>query len=317
MRIRATAAAVTVSGALALTALAVPAAQADDNWSGAGTAQESLVELVQQHAPSGEAKESARAFASDPSQAYALDVKFSKVSVNKGKPLVAGTSAKGTVPVSYTVTYGADRGIWADDFMIGINLFWSTADGSDGNYLGTGISHCKDVSAGVADCTSTLTYDPKLQLMNSDAGAKWNVEGLAIAPNGQNLESSNVNWSKVGVSEQFGVAKKASFQRYSKLTTNAAPEPIKKGKTLTVTGSLVRANWDTNKYMGYTQQKVSLQFRAKTAASYSTIKTVTSDSKGNLKTTVKASVDGYFRYKFAGTSTTPAATSPIDFVDVR
>ncbi|MEU6395318.1 hypothetical protein [Streptomyces sp. NPDC046939] len=317
MRIRATAAAVTVSGALALTALAVPAAQADDTWSGAGTAKESLVELAQQHAPSGEAKKSARALANDPGQAYALDVKFSKVSVNKGKPLVAGASAKGSVPVTYTVKYGTDPGIWADDFMLGINLFWSAADGSDGNFLGTGISHCKDVSVGVADCTTTLAFDPKLDLMNSDAGAKWNVEGLAIAPNGQDLESDNVNWSKVGIAEQFNVAKKAAFQRYSKLTTNAAPEPIKKGKTLTVTGSLVRANWDTNKYAGYTKQKVTLQYRKKTSSTYSNVKTITSDSRGNLKTTVKASADGYYRYKFAGTSTTPAATSASDFIDVR
>ncbi|CAM5717141.1 Calcium-binding protein OS=Streptomyces alboniger OX=132473 GN=CP975_15560 PE=4 SV=1 [Streptomyces alboniger] len=42
-----------------------------------------------------------------------------------------------------------------------------------------------------------------------------------------------------------------------------------------------------------------------------------SDSKGNLSTTVKASADGYFRYVFAGTSTTPAVTSTSDFVDVQ
>ncbi|MFF3535203.1 calcium-binding protein, partial [Streptomyces sp. NPDC002466] len=32
---------------------------------------------------------------------------------------------------------------------------------------------------------------------------------------------------------------------------------------------------------------------------------------------VKASVDGYWRYSFAGTSTTPTVTTAGDFVDVR
>ncbi|MEE1768313.1 calcium-binding protein, partial [Streptomyces sp. JV185] len=45
--------------------------------------------------------------------------------------------------------------------------------------------------------------------------------------------------------------------------------------------------------------------------------TIKSSSVGNLKTTVKASVDGYWRYSFAGTSTTPAVTTAGDFVDVK
>ncbi|MFD9068723.1 calcium-binding protein, partial [Streptomyces lasiicapitis] len=65
------------------------------------------------------------------------------------------------------------------------------------------------------------------------------------------------------------------------------------------------------------QQPVQLQFKKKGASSYSTVKTVKSDRKGNLKTTVKASADGTFRYVFAGTSTTPAVTSAGDAIDVR
>ncbi|NUT26154.1 MAG: calcium-binding protein, partial [Streptomyces sp.] len=38
---------------------------------------------------------------------------------------------------------------------------------------------------------------------------------------------------------------------------------------------------------------------------------------GDLKTTVTASVDGYFRYSFAGTSTTPAVNATGDFIDVQ
>ncbi|MER5951466.1 hypothetical protein ABT127_36070 [Streptomyces sp. NPDC001904] len=314
MRIRATAAAVTVSGALALTAFAVPAAQADNGWQGTGVAQKSLVDLVKDHASSAAPKAKARALAAD--EPYALNLKFSGVKINNGKPIVAGTTNKVTVPVTYNVSFGSDPGIFADDFIIGIGLYWSNASETDGNYLGTNGSTCQ-VSASSATCKDTVTITPKLDLYNSDAGAKWTAEGVAIAPNGEDIDSDDADLSKVGFVSQDGVAKKVALQRYAKLSTNATPEPIKKGKTLTVKGALTRANWDTAKYAGYTQQKVTLQYRKKTSSTYTTLKTVTSDSKGNLSTTVKASADGYFRYKFAGTSTTPAVTSTSDFVDVR
>ncbi len=47
------------------------------------------------------------------------------------------------------------------------------------------------------------------------------------------------------------------------------------------------------------------------------MKTVKTSSTGTLKTTVKASADGHWRYSFAGTSTTPAVSAAGDFVDVK
>ncbi|MYT72168.1 MULTISPECIES: hypothetical protein [unclassified Streptomyces] len=316
MRIRATAAALTVSGALALTAFAVPA-QADSGWDGAANgAQKSLAEIAKKHAPSAAPKAGARALASDPGDAYKLNVKFSGLKVNNGKPIVVGTTNKVTVPVTYNVSFGSDPGIFADDFGLGIELHWESS--TDGNYLDTNGPTCQ-VSTSTATCKDTLTVTPKVDLFNSDAGAKWKAMGFAVAANGEDLSQDvdDIDWTKVGIATQDGLASKIALQRYAKLSTNATPEPIKKGKTLTVKGALTRANWDTSKYAGYTVQKVTLQYRKKTSSTYTTLKTVTSDSKGNLSTTVKASADGYFRYKFAGTSTTPAVTSTSDFVDVR
>jgi hypothetical protein len=62
---------------------------------------------------------------------------------------------------------------------------------------------------------------------------------------------------------------------------------------------------------------VKLQFRKKTSSTYTTIKTIKTDSTGNLKTTTTATVDGYFRYSFAGTATTPAVNATGDYVDVQ
>ena len=71
---------------------------------------------------------------------------------------------------------------------------------------------------------------------------------------------------------------------------------------MTVKGQLKRADWDKRQYRGYRHRKVELQWRT-TKGSYQTLKTVTTKA-GNLKTTVKASLDGCFRYVFTGSSTT-------------
>ena len=62
---------------------------------------------------------------------------------------------------------------------------------------------------------------------------------------------------------------------------------------------------------------MKLQFRKKGSSTYSTLKTITADSAGNLRTTTTATVDGYYRFSFAGNSTTSAVSAAGDFVDVQ
>lgn len=106
------------------------------------------------------------------------------------------------------------------------------------------------------------------------------------------------------------------LQRKSKITNNASPEPVSKGATITIAGALTRASWDDWKYHGFASHPVDLQYRTPTG-SYKTLKTITSSSTGSLKTTVKASADGCFRFVFRGSPTTPPATGVGDCVDVR
>ncbi|MGH3731402.1 MAG: hypothetical protein ACRDTU_22060, partial [Micromonosporaceae bacterium] len=94
------------------------------------------------------------------------------------------------------------------------------------------------------------------------------------------------------------------------------PEPVSKGGTVTTSGALTRANWETRNYTGYTSQSVALQFRT-TTGSYSTVKSVTSGTGGAVKTTASTTVDGCWRWNFAGTTTTPAVVATGDCVDVR
>jgi hypothetical protein len=103
-------------------------------------------------------------------------------------------------------------------------------------------------------------------------------------------------------------------------TANAAPEPVRKGGTLTVTGQLTQPDWnatgvDGNKIsVGYAGQPVRLQFKKAGATSYTTVKTVTSATDGKLKTTATATTSGTWRWSFAGSSTSAASVSTGDSV---
>jgi len=283
MRIRATVAA--VSGALALSALAVPAAQADDGRTWTPDFGFSAPER-------SNGRMAARAVTATD------DLVINKAVVNGGKPIVVGTTTPKKVTVAITATDDsgiADAGtiLWTGSTMESEDSFGFTQNED--------AATCKAVNAKTSTCTLTVTVDPAW-LINSDA-TSWKVGAAVLSKDGQVVQKDAFARAKV--------------QRLSKLTVNAAPEPVKKGRTITVTGKLSRANWETGTYKGYTGQPVKLQFRKKTSSTYTTVRTIKTNSTGVLKTTAKASVDGYWRYSFAGTSTTPAVTTAGDFVDVK
>ncbi|MFC5914758.1 DUF5707 domain-containing protein [Streptomyces pulveraceus] len=265
MRIRATVAA--VSGALALSALAVPASQA-----------------------------SSPSFALTRADAAPV---ISKVVVNGGKPIVLGTTATKKVAVSITASHSS--GI--DDALV--YLWRGRANNPNlydfGFHPDADRARCKAASSTTSTCTLTITVDPGY-LWNTNA-TTWRVYAGA--------------WAKDGGATLRDSFSSVRFQRLSRLTVNASPEPVKKGRTLTVTGKLDRANWDTRKYAGYASQSVKLQFRKKNSNTYTTVKTVKGSNTGTLKTTVKAVQDGYWRWSFAGTASTPAVNAAGDFVDVK
>ncbi|MFD9932461.1 DUF5707 domain-containing protein [Streptomyces massasporeus] len=288
MRIRATVAAVT--GALALSALAVPAAQADNHAPNLA----SLVPSTSQTTPFT---------AAAPADESLGDTKITGVTVNGGKNIVVGTTVKKSFTVSVTAT--DPEGIQDAFAMLWHGPDSESADGAivPENLDDEQVGNCSNSSATTATCKVTLIADPSDNIYSNILAGTWKVWVGAAGNDGDYV-----------IREAYKTAK---VQRASKLTVNASPEPVKKGKTITVTGKLSRANWDDNKYHGYTNQSVKLQFRKKGSSTYTTLKTIKSNSTGELKTTVTASTDGYFRYSFAGTTTTPAVNATGDFVDVQ
>ncbi|MFJ9212829.1 DUF5707 domain-containing protein [Streptomyces sp. NPDC102264] len=288
MRIRATVAA--VSGALALSTLAVPASQAAQS-------HDDLPAITSFGFPAQDRAAAPKAKGLAASKAAALPV-ISKVVVNGGKPIVVGTTA--TKKVSIAITASHPSGI-AD----AATFLWFSKDAATDMYYGfdqnEDAATCKAASATTSTCTLSVTVDP-WYLTNATA-TYWKAAAFVLS-------------NDFEIAEKYTAAQ-IRMQRLSKLDVNAAPEPVKKGKTITVTGKLSRANWETGTYKGYATQSVKLQFRKKNSSTYTTVKTVKGSSTGTLKTTVKAVEDGYWRWSFAGTASTPAVSATGDFVDVK
>lgn len=159
------------------------------------------------------------------------------------------------------------------------------------------------------DCDETMTIDPDgmpvgngNRLVNSDAAA-WKTLGTGIKKNG-------------GYDTDL-LSATARLQRASRIqNANASPEPVAKGKSITVTGTVQHANWSQHRYDNYGGRLVKLQFKPAGSSTYSTIKTVTASSSGSLKSTVTASQDGTWRWSYGGNTATGASTSTGDYVDV-
>ncbi|MFE6285687.1 hypothetical protein [Streptomyces sp. NPDC057877] len=285
-----------VCGALTLTALAVPAAHADDDGTRGAYRAPGLGRAAEAEAP------------------YDLDVTFSAVKV--AKAVKVGPTGHHSTTVTYKLTHGADVDITAEDFLTGPYLYRGAYGSPDNTLFGNKPATCTATSATTAKCTGKIdVYPAQGDLLNSEAGT-WKGAALAIAYNGQDPDGDDFDITKVGYADQGALAT-TKVQRASKLTVNASPEPVRKGRTLTITGKLSRANWETRKYAGYATQPVKLQFRKAGTSTYTDVRNVTTTSKGELKTTVKASADGHYRFTFAGTGTTPAVNAKGDFVDVR
>lgn len=235
------------------------------------------------------------------------DIAFSNVVFNNGKPIVVGISASVEAPLTYTVKTNvtlddwwveAYRGTGPDSYLLAISTIrWSCSRTSSGGYT---YRHCDE----------TIEVNPDGMpagngghLVNSDA-TEWKTFGLAIKANG--------SYDKDALSATV------RLQRASRIVkANASPEPVAKNSPITVTGTVQRANWSAHRYDNYGDRVVKLQFKPAGSSTYTTVKRVTASSTGYLKTTVSASQDGRWRWRYSGNTTTGASISSSDYVDVR
>ncbi|MFF4901003.1 hypothetical protein [Streptomyces sp. NPDC001068] len=298
MRIRV--AATVISGAAVLSALVVPvAAQAAE-----GPDARAQLSALSAHSagPAKSANAAGTARTVRPMDAVG-DITFSKGVVNGGKDIVLGTTTRQSVTATYTATS-------ANGVALTEAFLWQGTDPSSVDTITGALGTDDDpvctestTQTGVYSCKAVFHISAATDMKGNGAAGTWK-----FALGGYDL-SANASFDDSVTT--------AKIKKASKLTVDAAPEPVKKGKTVTVTGKLTRANWDTGTYGGYSGQKVVLQFRKKTSSTYTNVKGITAGTGGALKTTTTATVDGYYRFSFATNATTGASTATGDYVDVK
>ncbi|MFE7274216.1 DUF5707 domain-containing protein [Streptomyces sp. NPDC057623] len=214
-----------------------------------------------------------------------------------GNDVVLGTTDSRTITVKLTAS--DDSGISSADFTL---YHGSSRTNADAVLKPSEAAPVCTAAGTTSVCTRHYTIAPRRDLTNSLAGI-WKVSVEAHANDGDYVKAD-------GHTTFF-------MKRYAKLTANASPEPVAKGRTLTVTGKLTRANWDTHDYRGYTNQRAYLEFRRPGTDYYESLGYTTTNSTGVATAKVTATTDRYWRYDFRSTMTTRGVKATGDFVDVR
>ncbi|GAA3903362.1 hypothetical protein GCM10022629_03160 [Amorphoplanes auranticolor] len=241
-----------------------------------------------------------RAFAgpATPPDETAGSTKITSVAVNGGADLAFGVS--GARAFTATFTAADPSGIADGDAY----LYHGGYSAPDGVVLASGPADCAKISNTSSVCTARFVMDVRVDAARNALAGAWTVAAWARAADG------------LGFADRHA-AGAFSVKRGTKLIVNAYPEPVKKGKTITVTGTLTRAGWETWTYQGYGARTATLQYIKRGTTAWKAVKTVKADAKGQLKTTVKASADGSFRWTYAGDAASTATTGASDYIDVK
>lgn len=245
-----------------------------------------------------------------PAQADYHDTRILSTTINNGRPIVMGAGGSEAVTVPVTAEFYDDSGgvatVDAQLKTVGGLFFDFLVDvpDNDGDNM-----VCVPKTATTQLCTGTAVINQH-DLAEGEAG-----RALWLHVSGYTMDS-----------EQYVLyghtATPVRLMKETRLATaNAAPEPVRKGASLTVTGKLTQPDWSylladgsTKLTVGYAGQPVRLQFAKAGSTAYTTVKTVTSGADGALRTTVAATTSGTWRWSFGGSSTSAASVSAGDAV---
>ncbi|MFF2023774.1 hypothetical protein ACFVW2_18520 [Streptomyces sp. NPDC058171] len=210
-----------VTGALALGAVTVPVAHAEDR--------------------------PVRPVAADPTD----DLKITDFTVRGGKETVVGLQSK-TVEATFTAEHPG--GLW---FVTGhlwrgpsyyefdrLLMMYLPEESDPGN--------CERITWTKVKCVVKIHANPnereaRHDLDDANAG-KWNLV-LDATDNGELSAGSLPNYATHYV------------KRAARLSADATPEPVRRGANLTVKGALSRVSWDKQWYAGFAADQVKLQFK--------------------------------------------------------
>jgi hypothetical protein len=198
---------------------------------------------------------------------------------------------------------------------------WRSTDGD-----ADGSGPVATAGPGVYDSPLSLSWslqaldDPEQPAMTNACSGPWDV---VVVP--YNHIKVDYRYT-VSRGPEFTALKAFSLLRVARLTTDASPEPVRRGATVTVTGRLTRqmlardrlsTHGGGSTYVALAATSVVLQRRTH-SGDYTSLRTVRSDGSGRLSARLKALPgDRCYRWTFRGTDPTGAVTSGGDSVHVR
>jgi hypothetical protein len=232
--------------------------------------------------------------AGSPAQAApAADALPTVQSVSASRTSFVLSAKAGCSNITFTAVLSAAMPTTGYDFSaVGVDLFAPGKSGDD-SYDGVAFTQVG---------TST-SYRGSLKFCGKYAPGAWHAEvyGAAI-PTGSTDDSAiqYTNAVRVGI----------SLKRPSKLTFNASPEPVKKGKKITAAGTLKIDG------KALSHATVKIYFKKAGATTYTLKATATTSGKGGFSKKVTATKTGTWKAVYAGSSTRNAATAA-DAVKVK
>jgi hypothetical protein len=225
--------------------------------------------------------------AGSPAQAAAADPALPTVkSVTASKTSFVLSAKAGCSKITFTAKLSAVMPTDGYEFSgVGVDLFKPGKSGND-SYDGVEFT----------EVGTTTSYKGSVNFCGKYTPGAWHAEvyGLAV-PTGATDDSDILSTNSVRVN--------ISLKRPSTLAFNASPEPVKKGKTITVAGTLKSDGKVLSK------ATVKIYFKATGAKTYTLKNTVTTNSKGAFTKKYTATKTGTWKGVYAGSSTRNTVTT--------
>ncbi|MFD9001970.1 hypothetical protein ACFV0T_13510 [Streptomyces sp. NPDC059582] len=228
--------------------------------------------------------------------------KFWNIDVNHNRDYTVGVEAARKRVFTIGATVSDPNGVRSVSFELRHGEEPAKADG-----LMVGRADCSKIDATTSYCEALLTADPNVNLHDNSVAGLWYLTPVAVDGDG------NVTRADGLYHAYFARIKRDAYVSQ----TVATPQPVKKGKSLTVKAQMTVASWEKHKNVPLIGHQVLLQYRKGTSGPFVTLKKLKTDRNGWATTTVKATADGAYRYNFAGTSLTTASIGWADYVDVK
>ncbi|MGW7718486.1 hypothetical protein ACWGKK_29840 [Streptomyces chartreusis] len=225
--------------------------------------------------------------------------KFWNIDVNHDRDYTVGVEAARKRVFSVSATVSDPSGVRSVSYEL-----WHGADRATADGVLVGSSHCVPLNETTSFCEALVTADPNTNLRSNALAGVWTITPVATDGAGNVTRGDGAYLARI---------KRPTYMTQ----TVATPQPVKKGKDLTVKARMSVASWQTHQNAPLIGHQVLLQYRKGTSGPFVTLKKIRTDRNGWASTTVQATADGAYRYDFAGTGLTVATTGSADFVDVK